>query len=287
MKAPGQDLGNIFTLRSEADAQTILEGSQPGVRTVVIGGSFIAMEAASCFALRKLPVTAVVQEDVPFAKQLGPEVGRILQKWHENHGILFRLRSEVERFEGMRIVRYVVLKSGERIPADVVVIGAGVRPATDFAGNLPKRDDGGILADSHLRAAEDVYVAGDLAVFPEVYSGLTARIEHWRVAEQQGRAAAGNMLGRGKPFESVPFFWTNHFGTRFDYIGHADEWDEVILQEGKESPAFLAFYIKQGRVVAASACRHDREIAALHELLRLRRVPPLDEIRRGVDLLAL
>ncbi len=284
---PGHDLGNIFTLRSQADAQRIFDAAQPGVRTVVIGGSFIAMEAASCLALRKLPVAVVIAENSPFAKQLGPQVGCIMQKWHESHGVVFRLSSEVERFEGTGIVRHVVLKSGERLPADLVVAGIGVRPATDFTADIPKREDGGIPADAHLQAAQDVYVAGDAAVFYETYSGLPARIEHWRVAAQQGRVAAGNMLGKQNPFEGVPFFWTNHFGTRFDYLGHAEDWDEIILQEGEELPAFLAFYVKDGRVVAASACGYDRDMAALHELMRLRRTPSPNEIRKGVDLVTL
>lgn len=286
-EVPGADLGNIFTLRSQADAQKIWEAAQPGVRTVVVGGSFIALEVASCFGIRKLSVTVVVPEKAPFAKQLGPEVGRIIQKWHEDHGVVFQLESEVERFEGTGVVRHVALKSGQEIAADLVVLGTGVQPATGFAGSLRQREDGGILADGYLRAADDVYVAGDLTVFPETYSGLPARIEHWRVAEQHGRTAAGNMLGQEKPFDGVPFFWTNHFGTRFDYIGHAEEWDDLILQQGEESPTFIAFYVICGRVMAASACHRDREIAALHELMRLRRVPSPDEIRKGVDLIAL
>ena len=287
LTVPGSELGNIFTLRSQADAQQILDASQPGVRTVVVGGSFISMEVASCLALRKLPVTVVVADSAPFAKQLGPEVGGILQKWHQGKGVVFRLNSQVQRFEGTGMVRYAVLQSGEKLPADLVIVGTGVRPATDFVADLPKREDGGILADSHLKAADDVYVAGDLAVFPESYSGLAARIEHWRVAGQQGRVAAGNMLGRNQPFVGVPYFWTNHFGTRFDYLGHADQWDELILQEGKEFPAFIAFYIKQDRIVAASACQQDREIAALHELWRLQRLPSPAQVRAHVDLVSL
>ncbi len=284
---PGADLGNIFTLRLQADAQGIWEAAQPGVRTVVIGGSFIGLEVASCFAIRKLPVTVIVPEETPFAKQLGPEVGRIIQKWHESHGVTFQLKSEVDRFEGVGVVRHVVLKSGQEIAADLVVVGTGVRPATGFAGSLRRREDGGILADSSLCAAEDVFVAGDLAVFPETYSGLSARIEHWRVAEQHGRTAAANMLRHERPFEGVPFFWTNHFGTRFDYIGHAEEWDDLILQEGEEFPTFIAFFVNRGRVMAAAACHRDLEIAALHELMRLRRVPSPNEIRSGVDLIGL
>ena len=287
LNLPGSDLGNIFTLRSQADAQKIWEIAQPGVRAVIIGGSFIGLEVASCFALRKLPVTVIVPEKAPFVKQLGKEVGRIIQKWHEGHGVVFELESKTKRFEGTGVVRRVVLESGQEIAADVVVIGSGVQPATGFAASLLKREDEGILADSFLKAADDIFVAGDLAVFPESYSGLSTRIEHWRLAQQHGRSAAKNMLGQSESFAGVPYFWTNHFGTRFDYAGHAEEWDEVILEEGEPSPTFIAFYVKDNRVLAASACHRDLEIAASLELMRLHRMPSGDQIRQGVDLIEL
>lgn len=287
LETPGADLGNIFTLRSEADAQAILKAAQPGVRVVVVGGSFIALEVAAALAHRKLPVTAVVRESVPFAKGLGPEVGSILQKWHEDHGVVFRLKEEIASFEGQGIVRHVRLKSGEQLPADLVVVGAGVQPATSFLQSLPKREDGGLTADSALRVADDIYAAGDIAAFPEIYSGQTTRIEHWRVALQHGRAVAVNMLGAVQDFTGVPYFWTRHFDDSFEYVGHAEGWDDLILQPGDQPPAFMAFYIKDGRILAAAACQRDKEIAALHELMRLRRVPSPAEVRSGVDLIAL
>ena len=283
LDVPGSDLGNIFTLRSEADGKQILDASKPGVRVAVVGGSFIALEVASCFAMRKMPVTVIVPESAPFAKQLGPEVGRILQRWHESHGVSFELNAKVARFEGTGVVRTLVLESGKEVPCDLAVVGVGVKPATDYADGLSQRSDGGIIADAHLQAAQDIYVAGDLAVYPEPYSGTGARIEHWRVAEQHGRRAAENMLGRSQPFDGVPFFWTNHFGTRFDYLGHAEQWDDVVLYEGGEPPSFLAYYVKDDRVLAASACQHDTEMAALHELFRLRRVPSASQVRHAVN----
>ncbi len=261
LDVPGADLGNVFTLRSEKDAQQILEASPRGSRAVLAGGSFIALEAASCFALRKIPTVVVLPQKVPFENQLGAEVGQVFKDWHESHGVEFRSEAKVSRFEGTGVVRQVVLETGERLPADVVVIGIGVRPATDFVRNLKKSEDGGILTDRYLNAGNNIFVAGDAAAHPD-------RIEHWRVAEQQGRVAAQNILGRKQPFDSVPYFWTNHFGTRFDYLGRATRWDEVIFKAGPQPPAFLAYYVVQGKVVAAAACQHDLEIAALHEAFR-------------------
>lgn len=271
---PGATLSNVFTLRSQRDAERILDKAKDAAHIVVVGGSFIAMEAASCFKTQGLSVTVVVAEKRPFAKQLGEQVGSILQTLHENKGVEFELEAEVESLAGSAAVEGVRLKSGKMIPADVVVIGTGVTPVTEYAHELSLAEDGGIRVDEKLKAAEDIYAAGDIAVFPEPYSGAYTRIEHWRVAEQHGRVAAGNMLGSEQPFDAVPYFWTNHFDTRFDYVGHAEAWDEVRLEQDKDDfPTFIALYFKSGRLVAASACQRDLEIATLHEAFRLRRIP--------------
>ena len=279
---PGADLGGVFTLRTQADAEAILSAAQPGVRTVVIGGSFIALEVASCFGLRKMPAIVVVPDEAPFANKFGLEVGKIFQAWHEAHGIEFRTTAKVASFAGTGVVREVVLESGERLPADLVIVGVGVAPATEVVKGVEKQDDGGIVVDEFLRAGGAVYVAGDSAVV----NGT--RIEHWRVAEQHGRTVAANLLGREEAYTGVPYFWTNHFGSRFDYLGHAEEWEETVLQRGDESkPEFISFYLKDGKVAAAVACKRDREIAALHELLRLKRAPTSEQVRAGVDLVLL
>jgi apoptosis-inducing factor 3 len=282
---PGAGLGNVFLLRSEADASQILLASPPGTRAVLVGGSFISLEVASCFSTRGIRVTVVMREGTPFARQFGPAIGRALQRMHEKNGVEFRPNSEVERFEGPDAVREVVLRSGERVPADIVVIGIGVRPATAFIQGVPIRNDGGIIVDRYLRAAPDVYAAGDIAVFPDPISQRPVRIEHWRVAEQHGRVAGANMAGQAEPYQGVPYFWTEQVGTPFEYLGYADQWQEVIVQGDVNKPEFIAFYVEAGRITAAAASGRDRDMAALHELMRLNRVPGPEEIRRGVDLI--
>ena len=276
----GGELKNVFTLRSHADAERILKQTRQAKQTVVIGGSFIGMEVASCFATQKLPVTAIVSDARPFEKQLGVEVGAIIQRLHEQHGVKFELNAEVQALEGSGAVSGVKLKSGKIVPADLVVVGTGVKPVTDYASGLGREKDGGIPVDGYLKAGEDIYAAGDVAVFPEQYSQTQARIEHWRVALQQGRVAAANMLGRAQQFDGVPYFWTNHFDTRFDYLGHAEAWDEVRLEaDEKDFPTFIAYYFTKGKLVAAAACQRDLEINALHELMRLGRTPSAVETR--------
>jgi NADPH-dependent 2,4-dienoyl-CoA reductase/sulfur reductase-like enzyme len=123
------------------------------------------------------------------------------------------------------------------------------------------REDGGVLVDRHLRAADRLFAAGDIAAFPLYGDGAPLRIEHWRVAQQQGRVAALNMLGRATPFDAVPYFWTIHFLKRLDYVGHATEWDDIIVDGDLEKPEFIALYVKAGRVDAVIGWDRDQDIA--------------------------
>ena len=267
----GADLGNVFTLRSAEDSQKILVQAERSRRAVVLGASFIGMEVAASLRERGLDVVVVGQEVAPFAKQLGEAVGRAFVGLHERQGVAFRLGRKVAELVGGPAVREVVLDNGERLPADLVVAGFGVRPATGFVTDLPLADDGGLIVDRFLSVAPGVFAAGDIARFPLYGNGPLVRVEHWRVAEQHGRLAARNMAGESLVYDAVPVFWTIQYMKRLDYIGHAAEWDETIIHGDLEKPAFLVYYIKNGKVVAAAGLDRDQDTAALIELFSLRR----------------
>ncbi len=285
---PGSDLKNVFVLRSFADADAIIDAAGRASRAVVVGASFVGMETAASLAGRGLSVTVVAPGKVPFEKTLGAEVGGLFRRVHEARGVRFKLGSGAARFEGDGAVEAVVLDSGERVEADLVVVGVGVRPATDFLEGVELREDGGVFVDGHLRAADGVYAAGDIAYFPSPSTGERQRIEHWRTAEQQGRTAAHNMAGKNVEFGGVPFFWTRQFDAGLLYVGHAASWDEIIFQGDVPSQDFLAFYVRGGRVLAVAGMNRDREMAALEELVRLGRMPSPDRLRNApVDFLEL
>ncbi len=268
---PGAELDHVYTLRSRGDADAILAQAERSTCAVILGASFIGMEVAASLRERGLDVTVVGKEAVPFAKQLGEQVGRAFIGLHEQHGVAFRLGSGVASLAGDGQVSAVMLENGERIAADLVVAGFGVKPATSYAGALNRSDDGGIIVDANLCAVPGLYAAGDIARFPNRGDGEPIRVEHWRVAEQHGRVAALNMLGQATRYDAVPVFWTIQYMKRLDYIGHAAEWDSVILHGDVGKPAFLAYYIKDGRVAAAVGMGHDQDTAALIELFTMRR----------------
>ena len=275
---PGADLGNVFLLRSQGDAARLLAAATPGRRVVVIGASFIGMEVAASLRERGLDVTVVARQGEPFEKQLGREVGAVFRRLHEAEGVAFRLGRQVKRLTGEGAVAAVELADGESLPADLVVAGLGVRPATGFIKDLPMREDGGLTVDAQLRAGDGLYAAGDVAAFPLGGDGPTVRIEHWRLAEQQGRLAARNMMGAERPFEAVPYFWTIQFMKQLDYVGHGSGQDEVIVRGDLQKPSFIAYYRREGRIVAAAGWDHDRDMAALVALMGARRDWTLDEL---------
>jgi apoptosis-inducing factor 3 len=268
---PGAGLSNVFLLRSRADAEAILAQAERSARAVILGAGFIGMEVAASLRERGLDVTVIGREAVPFEKQLGREVGAAFISLHAKHGVIFRAASRAAALEGGPDVHAVRLENGDRIPADLVVIGVGIAPATEYAETLLRAEDGSLVVNAGLRIADGLYAAGDIARFPLRGDGAPIRVEHWRVAQQHGRVAALNMLGRGMRYDAVPVFWTTQYLKRLDYVGYASEWDEIVLHGDPAKPEFIAYYVKDGQVAAAVGLDRDRDMAALIELFTLRR----------------
>ncbi len=282
----GEDLENVLPLRSLDDCERIRGLAEKTRRAVVVGGSFIGMEVAASLRRRKLAVTVVAPESVPFERVFGPEIGRMYQAVHEKKGVGFKLGAKVKRFEGDGGIRAVLLESGERLETELVVVGVGVRPAAGMLKGIPTNEDGSVTVDSRLRVGEDVWAAGDIARFPDWRTGEPIRIEHWRLALQHGRVAAWNMAGREVECRGVPFFWTNQFMVITQYAGHARQWDEVVYDGDPGQRRFLAYYVKDGGVLAAAGCQEERKMAMISELLKSPAAPKLEQIRRAVSQLA-
>lgn len=290
LNVPGADLPEVCLLRNVEDAQRIVRLAEgEGKSAVVIGGSFISLEVASSLAQRGVQVTVVARQATPLENVLGPEVGRSIQRLHEQNGVHFYPGQNVARIERHGDGSLAVtLDSGECLSADFVVAGLGVRPNTGFVEGLTLTDEGGISVDATLHAGHDLYAVGDLAVFPfeAADTSKLLRIEHWRVAQQHARLAAHNVARprARKTLSSagfVPFFWTFNFGQRLNYVGHAEPWDEVIFDGDPNQPPFLVYYLKDGVTQAAAGVWRDADLAALHELLRVGSAPVENALRAG------
>lgn len=266
LKLPGAGLANVFVLRSKAQAEQIINAAQPGQRAVIIGESFIALECASALREYGLDVTVLARHAIPFAKQFGEAVGKAIRRLHEEHGVKLISEHEATQILGEDKVEGVLLDNGLRLAADLVLAGVGVHPATAPFDSLPKEEDQSLRVDDGMRVSDGLWAIGDIATFP--LSGQPTRIEHWRLAQQHARIAAANMLGGEEHYLDVPFFWTYHFGKNYDYLGHAQEWDEVEFSGEPEQPPFIGLFAKDGIVVAAVACDKQRAMALLAERMK-------------------
>ena len=254
LDVPGSDLPHVHTLRTLADGKAIALGAAKAKRAVVVGAGFIGLEAAA--SLRKLGVAVhVVAPAPPFQKVLGPEVGAFLMRLHEEHGVVFHLGEHIDSISPTA----VRLKSGVEIPADLVVVGIGVRPATGLAEEAGLRTDRGILVDERLEtSAKGIFAAGDVARWPDSRFGGTLRVEHWVVAERMGAAAARSMLGMPGAFRDVPFFWSAHYDVFLAYVGHAERWDRIDVHGSLTARDATLAYREGERTLAVVTIGRDR-----------------------------
>jgi len=277
----GSDLDNIHTLRSLADSRKIRDAGKQAKKVVVIGSSFIGLEGAQSLQHLDCEVTVVAPEKVPFAKIFGTKVGKKIQQMHEEAGVQFKLQRKAQRFLGKEKVSGVELDNGEKIEADLILVGIGVKPATEFLSGVPLEKDGSVLVNEHLSIDNDHYAAGDIARYP--YQGKPTRIEHWKVAAQQGRIAGMNMAGPQHTYDAIPFFWTAQQGHPMQYVGHADKFDEVLIDGDLDGGKFMAFYIHNNQTKAALGMGRDKEMVIVQELMRNGTMPVANEIKNGVD----
>ena len=281
---PGADLGNVFRLRLYADMEKIRDASKDVRDVVVIGGSFIAMETAACIKKQfkeNINVTVVVMEERPFANTLGVEVGAALQQFHEEHGVTFKLKAEVKSIEGPGNVKEVVLGDGTRLPAEVVILGTGVRPNSDIvADSLQLAEDKGIIVDKYLRTTNpNVFAAGDVASVPFWYAEGRIRIEHYSEAMQHGQIAAYNMLNKQVSHDAIPFFWTRHYDKSLQYVGIGGKFDDVHIEGDPKKYDFVAYYGRNGRVIAASCIGRTPATMIISQAMQVNIMPSIEELK--------
>jgi NADPH-dependent 2,4-dienoyl-CoA reductase/sulfur reductase-like enzyme/nitrite reductase/ring-hydroxylating ferredoxin subunit len=251
---PGAKLPHVHYLRTLADSLALVGEGVAGRRAVVIGSSFIGLEAAASLRGRGVEVHVVSSEEVPMRRILGRELGEAIRQLHEDHGVVFHLRTTVVSIDN----NSARLATGETLLADFVVVGIGVRPATALAEQAGLTMDSGVKVDAYLEtSAPGIFAAGDIARWPDPLTGEAVRVEHWVVAERQGQTAARNMLGRRQRFECVPFFWTEQYDFSLAYIGHAEHWDEARIDGSIEARDCTVTFQLGGKMLAKAEVHRD------------------------------
>jgi 3-phenylpropionate/trans-cinnamate dioxygenase ferredoxin reductase subunit len=256
LNVDGCDLEQIHYLRTLGNADAIREGAADAEEVVLIGGSYIGCEVAASLTAIGKRCTIVMQEGVTLERHFGPNAGRFFQDLLEAHGVTVHAEDELERFEGTGRVAKVVTRGGLELPAEAVVIGAGVTPDVQLAqkAGLEIGERGGVRCSSRLESSvPGIYAAGDICEYDSVvHGGQPVRIEHWDVAFNHGKTAALNLLGKDVPHEEVPYFYSvfADWG-ELEYVGPAYEWDEEIVRGSLEDGNFTVWYLKDGIVRAA------------------------------------
>jgi NADPH-dependent 2,4-dienoyl-CoA reductase/sulfur reductase-like enzyme/nitrite reductase/ring-hydroxylating ferredoxin subunit len=253
---PGGNDPHVHSLRSLADCRSIIAGAQGAARAVILGASFIGLEVAAALRARGIEVHVVAPEKLPMERILGRQMGRFVQTLHEEHGVVFHLNETAVSITQDQ----VKLKSDRKLAADFVVAGIGVRPRIDLAAKAGLLVERGVVVNSFLEtSAPGVHAAGDIARWPDKYSGANIRVEHWVVAERQGQTAALNMMGHREPFAAVPYFWSQHYDVPINYVGHAERWDEIVIDGDIPAKDCVVRFKQEGRTRAIASIYRDRE----------------------------
>jgi len=297
----GADLGNVFLLRGVKDAEAISkalgepEKDEDKKNVVIIGSSFIGMEAAVA-ASGKANVTVVGMDNIPFEKILGEKIGQGIKKFHESKGTKFYLPAELSHFTASESdsskVGEVVLKSGEKLKADLVILGVGVKPATQLlkdAGlelekNQTVKTDG-VLEIEQLKGKGKgrVFALGDIATYKDELMGDYNYVQHWNVASNHGRTIAHLLAtGESKPYDKVAVFWSAQ-GQQLRYAGtsKASQWDDIEVQGNPDDLNFVAYYFVGNETVAASSMQRDPIVAHCSELMKLGKMLSKEDIKAG------
>ncbi len=270
------DLDGVTMLRTLDDSLALRRRLADRPRVVVIGAGFIGLEVAATAAQSSCAVTVLEGAPAPLIRGLGSEMGSVVARVHARHGVEVRCDVSVAGIEGVDgRVSGVRMAGGELVPADVVVVGIGVSPTTEWLAGSGLEIRDGVVCDASLRAAPGIYAAGDCSrwvnnLFGDV--GEEMRVEHWSNAAEQGVAAAKNLLAdlageATEPYAPVPFFWSDQFDSRIQFVGRAHGDDEVRVVAGDLDGNFMAMYGHAGRLRGVLGVNMPKPVMRCRKLL--------------------
>ena len=266
------DIGGIHTLRTVEDSLAIRSALQASSSVVIVGAGFIGSEVAAAARQRGCQVTIVEAAEAPLMRGLGHEVGTACGRLHDSHGVDLRLGVQVREIYGNHTVEEVELTDGSRIETDLLVVGVGATPNTEWLNDSGLTIKDGVVCDASLNAGiPGVYAAGDVARAPNEWLGRgPIRTEHWTTATEHAALAAKNLLdpASSSPYDSVPFIWSDQYEDRIQIAGHTSEFEQVsfLMGSGTEE-SFVVAYRQRQQLVGVVALNNMRPFVQFRRLL--------------------
>jgi 3-phenylpropionate/trans-cinnamate dioxygenase ferredoxin reductase component len=251
LSVPGSDLDGLHTLRTVADSDRLQAAIRGAGRVVVIGGGWIGCEVAASARQLGAEVAVIEAGQLPLERVLGPELGAFYRDVHAEHGVEWHFGRGVEELRGSERVEEVRLADGSTVAGDLFVVGVGVIPRIELAEGAGLNIENGVVTDEFLQTSTPgVFAAGDLADAWHPLFQTRIRLEHWSSALNQGPVAAKNMLGARVAYERIPYFFSDQYDVGMEYSGFAPTWDQVVFCGDPATRAFIAFWLKDGRLAA-------------------------------------
>jgi 3-phenylpropionate/trans-cinnamate dioxygenase ferredoxin reductase subunit len=262
----------VYLLRRLDDSEAIKSTLRPGLRLVVIGAGWIGLEVAATAREAGATVTVLEALELPLLRVLGPEVATVFADLHVEHGVDLRFGATVREITTVDgVATGVRLADGTEIDADAVLIAVGASPNTELAERAGLETDNGVLTDAGLRTSDpDILAAGDLARARHPVLGKHIRVEHWANALSQPATAAASMLGATATHDELPYFYTDQYDLGMEYTGHAEpgEYDQVVFRGDVAKREFIAFWLREGRILAGMAVNTWDMIDSIKILIR-------------------
>ncbi|MDO8732554.1 MAG: FAD-dependent oxidoreductase [Actinomycetota bacterium] len=254
LSIPGADLAGVFYLREIDDSEAIKSAFSLSKSVIVIGAGWIGLETAAAARAAGLDVTILEAASLPLVRILGEQVAQVFADLHRKNGVDLRLEVSVDEILGRQgRVTGVRLGDGSEISADMVIVGVGILPDTALAESAGLDTDNGILVDEHLRTSDaDIFAAGDVANAFNPRIGSHIRVEHWANALNMPAVAALGMMGQEASYDRLPYFYSDQYDLGLEYVGYTapGEFDEVVIRGDLDSGAFIAFWLREGRIQA-------------------------------------
>jgi 3-phenylpropionate/trans-cinnamate dioxygenase ferredoxin reductase subunit len=274
LNLPGETLKGIGYLRDFGDVDRLSKFVKKGKRAVLVGGGYIGLEAAAALRSFGMEVTILESMERILRRVTEPEISAFYTNAHTTRGVNIVTNAQVSAFSGEEQVQEVICNDGQRFPADLVIIGVGVRPNVMLAEKVGIEVDNGIVVNAQMLTSDpDIYAIGDCASFPSPFTEARIRLESVPNANEQAKCAAASLCGKLKTYDAVPWFWSDQFNMKLQIAGLSHGYDNIVLRGDTMSEKFSAWYFKEDILLAVDCINSPADFITAKNLLTARKNP--------------